>query len=163
MKKWYLQQTQRDQHIVITLAVSIAAVAIYALLIQPFTSSLENRRVTVAAKTDLLLWMQESAAQLQRVRGTVDPSTGKRSDRANYVLLDDSIRKAGLSTAADRVEPAGKDKKGARMQFSQVDFDTLIGMLGALQSQHGLSVTHANISKKNSGLVSARITLEGGG
>ena len=163
MKKWYLQQTQRDQHIVIALAVLITAVAIYALLIQPFTSSLENRRVTVGAKNDLLLWMQESAAQLQRARGSFGAGTGKRSDKAAYVLLDDSIRKAGLSAAADRVEPAGKDKKGARMQFSQVDFDTLIGMLGALQSQHGLSVTHANISKKNSGLVSARITLDGGG
>jgi type II secretory pathway component PulM len=161
MKQWYLQQTQRDQHIVISLAVSIAAVAIYVLLIQPFTSSLENRRATVTAKIELLLWMQESAAQLQRVRGSV--GTGKRSDKAAYVLLDDSIRKAGLSAAADRVEPAGKNKKGARMQFSQVDFDTLVGMLGGLQSQHGLSVTHASISQKSNGLVSARITLDGGG
>ena len=128
MKKWYLQQTQRDQHIVISLAVSIAAVAMYALLIQPFANSLENRRDTVSAKNELLLWMQESAAQLQRVRGSA--GTGKRSDKAAYVLLDDSIRKAGLSTAADRVEPAGKDKKGARMQFSQVDFDTLMGKIG---------------------------------
>ena len=163
MKKWYLQQTQRDQHIVVTVLALTAAVAIYALVLQPFTNSLENRRVSVAAKDDLLQWMHESAAQLQRARGRIVTNAGKRSDRAAYVLLDESIRKAGLSSAADRVEPAGKKKKGARMQFSQVDFDTLVEMLGTLQSQHGLSVTHANISKKNSGLVSARITLEGGG
>ncbi len=163
MKEWYLRQSQRDQQIVIVLASLVLAVSIYALLIQPLTSGLESRRISVAARSELLSWMRESATKLQRARGSGATSSGKRGDKAAYVLLDESIRKAGLSNAADRIEPAGKDKKGARVQFSQVDFDKLVRLLGALQSQYGLGISHANISRKDSGLVSARITLDDGG
>ena len=163
MKEWYLRQSQRDQQIVIAVAALVLAVLIYAMLIQPLITGLENRRASVASRTDLLSWMSESAAKLQRVRGSGATNSGKRNDKAAYVLLDESIRNAGLSAAADRIEPAGKDKKGARVQFSQVDFDKLVRLLGTLQSQYGLGISHANISQKDGGMVSARITLDGGG
>jgi type II secretory pathway component PulM len=142
------------------MSVLVAAVMLYTLLIQPLTSGLENRRNSVMAKTDLLGWMHASAERIQRARGAGLTGTGKRGDRPAYVLLDKSIRNAGLSASADRIEPAGKGKLGARVQFSQVNFDTLVGMLGALQSQYGLIVVRANITQKANGLVSAQITLE---
>ncbi len=165
MKQWYLQQTPRDQRIVIALAVLVLLAMIYVLLIHPLKTGLESRRVSVAAKQETLVWMQQSAAQVQRLRGSVG-GTGKPSNKAAYVLLDEAIRNAGLAQAAERVEPAGKDKKGARAQFSQVDFDKLVRTLSTLQAQHGLSVVSVNIGgsggngQGGNGLVSARVTLE---
>jgi len=160
MKAWYLRQTPRDQKIVIALTALVVIAMLYALLIRPLASGLGDRRVSVADKQNTLQWMRESAARVKSQGGS--GATREASQQAAYVLLDQAIRKAGLSGAANRVEPAGKDKKGARVQFSQVDFDKLVRMLGTLQVQHGLSVTSANISRGDGGFVSARVTLEGG-
>ncbi|MEM7208134.1 MAG: type II secretion system protein GspM [Pseudomonadota bacterium] len=160
MKEWYLRQTPRDQKIVLALAALVVIVMVYALLIHPLATGLGDRRVSVAAKHETLQWMLESAAKVKSQGG--GSSVRKNSNQAAYVLLDQEIRKAGISGAATRVEPAGKDKKGARVQFSEVDFDKLVRVLGSLQAQHGLSVTNANVSRRDGGVVSARVTVEGG-
>lgn len=161
MKEWYLRQTPRDQRIVVALGVLVALVAVYALVIHPLMTGLETRRLSVSAKQETLEYMRDSAAQVRRLRGS-GASRSTNSNKAAYVLLDEAIRAAGLSGAADRVEPAGRNKKGARVQFSQVDFDKLIRMLGTLQTRHGLGATIVTVSRKDGGLVSARVTLESG-
>ena len=160
MKEWYLSQNQRDQRIVIIVAALVVLGAIYALLIYPLSNGLSNRRASVDGKKETLVWMQESVAKVRQFQGSGGTITN--SNKAAYVLLDEAIRNAGLSGTADRVEPAGQNKTGARVQFSQVEFDKLVRALGSLQAQYGLTVTIASISRKENGLVSARITLERG-
>ena len=161
MKEWYLRQTPRDQRIVVALTVLVLAVIFYAVLIHPLVTGLDDRRVRVNAAKEDVQFMLESAAKIKRAGGA-GATQARPGNKAAYVLLDEAIRAAGLANAADRVEPAGRDKKGARAHFTQVDFDKLMRMLGTLQSKHGLGVTIANISRKDGGFVSARVTLEAG-
>lgn len=159
MKEWFLRQNQRDQRIVVGLAALVALVMCYALVIHPLKTGLDDRRASVAGKQRTLLWMEESAAKVMSLRRS---GGSNQSGRPAYVLLDEAVRRAGLSGSADRIEPGGRDKKGARAQFSQVDFDKLVRALGELQAQHGLSVSSASFGRKEDGGASARITLEGG-
>ena len=78
------------------------------------------------------------------------------TDKAPYLLIDDIIRKAGIKLP-ERVEPTGKD--GARVQFSEVEFDKLVAVIAEIE-RYGLSVTTLNVSRKDNGIVSARFNME---
>ena len=159
MKEWYAKQTPRDQKIVMAVAVLVILGLLFALVVHPLRTGLEDRRVSVEAKQNDLDYIRNAGAQIRAAGGA--GATGRQtSNKAAYVLLDEAIGQAGLSSAVERVEPAGADRKGARAQFGQVDFDKLILVLGQLEGQYGLTVSRASISRKSGGLVSARITLE---
>jgi len=74
-----------------------------------------------------------------------------------YLLLDDAIAAAKIKQP-DRVTPDGG--QGAKAQFSSVEFDKLLQVLGGLEQSYGLSVKTMNVSKKDEGLVSVRLSLE---
>jgi len=73
-------------------------------------------------------------------------------------VIDERIRAGGLGKP-DRVEPRGAN--GARVQFSEVEFDKLVVVLADLEL-HGLSVDTMNITRspKSTGMVSARFNME---
>ena len=52
--------------------------------------------------------------------------------------------------------------QGARAQFSNVEFDKLLRVLGGLEQTYGLAVKTINLSRKDAGQVSARLSLEAG-
>ena len=83
----------------------------------------------------------------------------KPLDKAPYLLLDEAIKKASISSP-ERVTPDGD--QGARAQFSKVEFNKLLQVLGGLEQTYGLSVKTINLSRKDSGQVSARLSLEAG-
>ena len=80
----------------------------------------------------------------------------KTSDKAPYLLIDQVIREAEMSLP-ERVEPSGAD--GARVQFNEVEFDKLVGVIAELEL-YGLQVSTMTISRKNQGTVSARFNME---
>jgi len=70
------------------------------------------------------------------------------------------IEQAGVqlnSASAASGEPSGAN--GARVQFNEVEFDKLVGVLAELEL-YGLQVSTMTISRKNQGTVSARFNME---
>jgi len=156
IQNWYANQTPREQIIVaFTALVSIGAL-LYLLVIDPLITGIDDRKSAIAAQQEDLQWMKQQSA-LVRQLGPGSGSSRKPLDKQPYLLLDDAIAKAQM-TQPDRVTPDGG--RGARAQFSTVEFDKLLRVLGGLEQSYGLSVKTMNVSKKDEGLVSVRLSLE---
>src|ERR1700730_9997107 len=77
------------------------------------------------------------------------------------VIIDRSAREWGLAGALASSEPAGPGSLSVRL--AKAPFDTLVGWLGRLAQQNGVSVESATIEKTDTpGLVSAAIVLHSG-
>ncbi|MFK7861824.1 MAG: type II secretion system protein GspM [Granulosicoccus sp.] len=155
MKDWFLRQSPRDRYIVIAVAALTGAVLLYAVIWFPLTSRLAQTQQTIIGKQETLQFIQEAAVQLRGASGNAT-SARKTSDKAPYLLIDQVIREASMNPP-ERVEPSGAD--GARVQFSEVEFDKLVGVLAELEL-YGLKVSTLTISRKNQGTVSARFNME---
>jgi len=152
MKEWYTSQTPREQLIVAaTVIIGIAAV-LYMFAFKPLKEGIASRQTSVVAKQRDLEWMKQ-----QRVGSVGGGQTVQPMPKAPYLLLDEAIKRARISTP-DRVTPDGD--QGARAQFSKVEFNKLVQVLGGLEQTYGLSVKTINLSRKDAGQVSARLSLE---
>jgi type II secretory pathway component PulM len=156
IREWYLSQTPRDQKLALLLGVLLIAALLYGAVYKPLSDSLETARSRVEGQRAALVWMQEAAAEARSL-GAGSGAASRASNKAPYLLVDEAIRRSGLGSP-ERIEPAGQT--GARLQFEAVDFDKLLPMLGQLQQGQGLSVTSANLNRRDTGRVSARLSLE---
>ncbi|MCG8382481.1 MAG: type II secretion system protein M [Gammaproteobacteria bacterium] len=157
LKDWYLSKSIRDQRILNVIAVLIVLLLVYALLINPFRQSFQEKRSRVASQEKTLVWMQSAAATVQTLGGSQSTSVSRKSNKAPYILVDEVIRRQRLPAPA-RIEPAGSN--GVRLQYQSVEFDRLLPLLDELKEKYQLSVSTTNFSRKEPGVVSARITLE---
>lgn len=154
MKEWYLRQTARDQAIVVMLGVVSFVGLLYVLVWHPMQTRYTNGQQALINKQETLTFIQQAGGQLQASSGG---SNGRKtSDKAPYLLIDQVIREAKMEPP-ERVEPSGSD--GARVQFGEVEFDKLVGVLAELEL-YGLQVSTMTISRKNQGTVSARFNME---
>ena len=154
MKDWYLRQTPRDRLIVVVVGLLAIASLFYALVWYPLQSRTASARQAIEAKSETLAFLQGGAARLAASGGA--GGERRQSDKAPYLLIDEIIRKAGVAQP-QRVEPSGAD--GARVQFSEVAFDRLVMVLAELEL-YGLEVSNLTVSRRDSGTVSARFTME---
>ncbi len=156
IQNWYVNQTPREQVIVaVTALVSIGAL-LYLLVIEPLNTGIAARKTSIAAQQEDLQWMKQQSA-LVKARGPGGGGTRKPLNKPPYLLLDDAITVAKIRKP-DRVTPDGG--QGAKAQFSSVEFDKLLQVLGGLEQSYGLTIKTMNVSKKDEGLVSARLSLE---
>ena len=155
MKDWYLRQSPRDRMIVVAVAVLTIISLLYALAWYPLQTRLDDARQAIVSKTETLDFVRRSAATIKS-RGGAAVAPQRQSDKAPYLLIDEKIRAAGL-TQPERVEPSGNN--GARVTFGEVEFDKLIQVLAELET-YGLRITTMNLTRRNAGTVSARISME---
>jgi len=156
LKEWYTSQSQREQLIVAATAVVAIAALIYALAYKPLSTGLSARSSSIAAKERDLNWMQQQIPLIKRPGGG---SKIKDTNKEPYILLDEAIKKAGISPPRS-FTPDGS--QGARAQFDEVDFNKLLQVLGTLEQDYGIAVKTINLSAKKPGLVGARMSLEKG-
>ncbi|MCB1756846.1 MAG: type II secretion system protein M [Gammaproteobacteria bacterium] len=154
-KEWYLRQSQRDRWIVIGLVALVALSLLYALVWNPLMQGLEQNRNAVVQNERIIEQMLASEAQVKALRGA-GGLTLRQTDKAPYLLIDEIIRKLGMKNP-DRVEPI--DTSGARVNFSDVEFDKLILALGELE-EYGLNISTLNVNRKEAGMVSARFRVD---
>jgi len=153
IKDWYTAQTPREQFIVASVAIVGIGALLYLFAYEPLKNGIDARQASVRAKQSDLAWMQQQTP----VANSTGGSTRKAIDKAPYLLLDEAIKQAKISTP-ERVTPDGS--QGARAQFSSVDFNKLLQVLGGLEQTYGISVKTINLSRKDVGQVSARLSLE---
>ena len=159
MKDWYLRQSPRDRLIVIGVGVLVVLGLMYALLWYPMKNRLASAEQAIIAKSETLQFIEQGAARIRASGGADSGESGQQREptKQPYLLVDELIRKAGMK-APDRLEPNGSN--GARIQFSEVEFDKLIVLLAELEL-YGLTVDTLNIGRKEAaGTVSARINME---
>lgn len=158
MKEWYLRQTPRDRIIVLVVGALSLIGLFYAFIWYPMATGLDNNRTLINTKRETLQKMEVAKAKITALDGGSGVKLKDAGTKAPYALIDERIRAGDLGTP-DRVEPRGAN--GARVQFSNVDFDKLVLVLADLEL-YGLSVDTMNITRspKIEGMVSARFNME---
>ena len=158
MKDWYLRQTSRDRLIVLIVGVLAFIGLLYAFVWYPMASGLDNSRTLINSKRETLQKVEVASAELKSLSGAASNPVLDAGNKETYSLIDERIRAGGLSKP-DRVEPVGDN--GARVQFSEVEFDKLVLVLAELE-QYGLTVDNMSITRspKTVGMVSAKFKME---
>lgn len=154
MKDWYLRQSPRDRMIVMIVAVLTIISLLYAVAWYPLQARKVRLEQALVSKQETLEFVRRAGAQLRAASGNA--VVAKTSDKAPYLLIDEVIRQAQMEPP-ERVEPSGAN--GARVQFGEVEFDKLVGVLAELEL-YGLEISTLTISRKNAGTVSARFNME---
>ena len=132
-----------------------AAILLFGVVI-PLDRSVAHAHQRLARKHADLTWMQGVAPELA-ASAPPPAATGE----SLLVIIARSARESGLAGALASSEPAGPGSLSVRL--AKAPFDTVVGWLGRLAQQNGVSVESATIEKTDTpGLVSAAIVLHSG-
>lgn len=163
MKEWYLRQTPRDRMIVLAVAALTLISLLYAMVWNPLTQRTATARRAIETKQESLAYIERAIPLLTKQPGSsagvaVDPELQKLEA---YQLVNALVNRQKLQQLPDRIEPAGSDRKGARVQFSAVPFDQLVKVLAEIEL-YGYDITSMTITRqpKAPGAVSARFNVE---
>jgi len=141
-------------------AIALVPLLLYALVWDPYTSSVERLRETVSEQRELLTWMEQAAGEVKQVRGSAGPA-GSMAGRSLLAVTDSSAREAGLGEAVTRVEPDGES--AVRVWLEQAAFDDMIHWLDGLQQNYAVVVDGAVVERAGTGRVDARVVLKEAG
>ena len=162
MKEWYLRQTPRDRMIVIGVGILTLLCLLYALVWHPLDTGTETAKKNIATKQENLAFIEQAIPVLRGNQGQastgLDPELQKLEA---YQLVNALVNRQQLQPPPDRIEPAGNDRQGARVQFSAVPFDQLVKVLAEIEL-YGYDISTMTITRQNKapGAVSARFNVE---
>jgi len=146
---------ERERRLVLGGLALAAAILIFGVLV-PLDRSVAHAHDRLARKRADLIWMQGVAPELA-ASAPAPAATGE----SLLVIIDRSARESGLGGALAGSEPGGPGSLSVRL--AKAPFDTVVGWLGRLAQQNGLSVESATIEKTDTpGLVNAAIVLHSG-
>jgi len=159
VKEWFTSLAPRERAMVSIAAVVVALALVYAVAWGPLASSVSRLQQSVEEQQGLKQWMQQSAAEVNQLRGAAGASDDHRSLLA---VVDQTSKQSQLGPAVKRIEPDGQEL--VRVSLEQASFDDMMTWLGSLQRSFGVSVADVSIDRQSdSGRVNARITLKRSG
>ena len=146
--------SERERRMVIFGGVATAALLIFGVLV-PLDSSVTKAQERIGKKQSDLVWMQSVGPELAAAGPTVArPSTNE----SLLVVVDRAAREAGLGASLTSSEPQGPGL--LRVRLEKAPFDIMVGWLGRLADQNGISVETANIDNSGApGIVTASLVL----
>lgn len=154
MNAWLQGLNPRERALVLGAMVVVGLIGAYVFVAEPLWARLVEQRERLESQRALLAWMQDSAAEVQRLRPSA--TAAETSTKAPYLVLDEAVRRTGLPAPA-RLEPRGRD--GTLAQFENVPFNRLIAMLADVERRGNLTVTEVSVTRRDGGAVNASVSL----
>lgn len=158
MREWFEQLAPRERLLVMVAGALVVVALIVSLGIRPIMNQSKRGYELVEDKRELLAELRDVAARLGPQRGGV-PTPAATGNQSMVLVIDQTTRNSGLAAHLKRNQPDGTTS--IRLRFENAPFDALIGWLSGLQTQHGMSVTSANIdTAAQPGRVNCNLTLD---
>lgn len=160
MKEWFLGLNQRERLIVGVGGAVFVVMMAYLMIWEPIMDGARQTQEKVVSQEKLLAWMQQSAAEVKRLRGGATSSGGQLIPGQSLLsLIDSTAKSAGLGNQVKRVKPEGSNK--VRIWLDAVAFDKMVTWLEKLIQTYGVQVNSTVIDKANAnGTVNANIELQ---
>jgi general secretion pathway protein M len=155
MKKFSLETlNERERRMVLFGGIAAAALLIFGVLL-PLNSSVSKTQERVGKKQADLVWMQAVGPEL----ASAGPNVARPSTQESLlVVVDRAARESGLGGSLTSSEPQGPGL--LRVRLEKAPFDIMIGWLGRLADQNGISVETANVDSAGApGIVTASLVL----
>jgi type II secretory pathway component PulM len=145
---------ERERRMVMIGGIAAVLVLIFGVLL-PLNSSVSKAQERVGKKQADLVWMRAVGPELASAGPTVARPSSQES---LLVVVDRAARESGLGGALTSSEPQGPGV--LRVRLEKAPFDILVGWLGRLADQNGISVDTANIDTAGApGVVTASLVL----
>ena len=154
----FQSRSPREQLLLLAAGLTLVVFALYLFALQPFMTSLADTRARVEGNERSIEYMREAAGEAIALQAAGGGRSGPVDTRTSpLAALDQTFRQMGLEQPT-RIEPVGQD--GARVQFASVEADALMRALGQVERQFGLRISQLNLTRRQPGLVSARVAVE---
>jgi len=155
-RQYWSNLQSRERHTLLAGSVVLVLILIYALIVDPFQQELGRLEQSVSRQQEMLVWMQQAAAEVKQLRGS--QSTSKQvSGQSLMSLIDASARNTGLSGAIKQLRPEGQ---GVKVRLESAAFDDMLRWLGQLNMRHGIQVNGLVMERlPQSGRVNASVVL----
>jgi len=161
MKSWFYAKDQHEQRIILALAGLIGLSLAYLLIWSPITEAFQQKKNQVAAKQQLVSWMEKTARDIIQLKPLTTQQQKRNSGGPLLSTIDRTIKIARLNQTMKRLEPQGNDR--VQIWFEKTAFDTLISWLGKVEGEYGIQIQTINIERlEQSGRVNARLVLRKG-
>jgi len=156
---WYEKQAPRDQRILRYGALVVGAILLVWILL-PLQRNLVQAREQLGQQQRDLEWMRQQQATLMAA-GPAMPAAAPGNRESLAVIIDRSARESGLGKAYTGSQATGNG--AMRVQFTNAEFNLLLGLLHRLSTQQGLRIEDAGITAGGSpGMVNATVQLRPG-
>ncbi len=126
----------------------------YFMFYEPLSKERQRLRTRLQSLNADLQWMQQAQRRLAIRPTGQDVSV---NGEALLIVIDRTIRAAGLKQQLKRVQPDGDDR--IQLWFEQAPFAALVRWLDILQHQHGILVNSASVDRQSFAVVSAKLEL----
>jgi type II secretory pathway component PulM len=155
MKNFSLETlSERERRMVIFGGIAAVVLLVFGVLL-PLSSSVSKAQERVGRKQADLVWMQAVGPEL----ASAGPNVARPSTQESLlVVVDRAARESGLGSSLTSSEPQGPGL--LRVRLEKAPFDIMIGWLGRLADQNGITVETANIDSAGApGIVTASLVL----
>lgn len=161
MKDWFGSLDPRERRLLVAGGALLSVMLFYIALWEPLEDGVEALRKSNAEQQALLLWMQQSAREVNQLRGSSGRPGQLAQGRSLLAAIDRTARANKLGGALKRVQPDGKNR--ARVWLEGASFDQLVRWLDGLQRQQGVHVVSSVFDALDEkGRVDARLVFESG-
>lgn len=145
---------ERERFLLSIAAVVTMVIIAYLGLWKPMHDRLDILRTAAPEAQAQLVWMRNQKNRVNAIKRqhTIAPAADI------LTVVESSITEHGLNDRISQLEPV--DTNSARINFKDVNFNTLTKWISVLHRRHGISIVSATIDKTGeSGLVSASLVL----
>ena len=140
MKQWFNGLQQREQQLVVAMALVVLVGILYWGLWQPLSERLERARAGVQAQQRLLAWVEKNADEVIRLRAKGGQNRTVSRGSLNQIANQTAGR---FQLVLTRLQPQGE-----RLQIwiDKAEFTQLLKWLGMLQRDHGIRIDSVDLA-----------------
>ncbi len=157
MKDWFFALESRERLLVAGGGVLLVLLLLYSIIWAPLADKYYGLKDNVQDQQQTLAWMQQAAAQVAALQGSVAGGGRGLGGRSLLAVVDQSARSAGLGTAIKRIEP--DSAKGVKVWLEGAAFDQMVVWLGQLAKTYQIEPTLVTLEPVGGGRVNTRLTL----
>ncbi len=159
IKQWFNSLPAKEQWMVSATGLLIIVTLFYLVVWEPVHIGLQAEQQKQQSQKEILLWMQQAAAEVRVLRSSGGRSTVRDKNKPATLVIEQTISNAGLKPSVSKIESSGKN--GARVVLNDAPFNQVLVWLNTLATHNGIQVVSANIERANKpGRANARLTLE---
>lgn len=159
LKQWFYSLALKEQRMVLATAAVIILTLFYLVVWEPIHLALDTERQKQQSQKEILLWMQDAAAEVKALQATGGRNTIRDKNKPTTLVVEQTIDTAGLKTSLSKLESSGKN--GARVTLNEASFNQVLVWLNTLATYNGIHVVSANLERTSQpGKTNARLTFE---
>ncbi len=158
MKEQWSHLSLREKQTVSIGAAAVIIGLLYLLIWAPLHHRVVSFRDQIQQNQKLLSWMQTTDEQIQAAEKIGRKPASTQSTASRLSIVQNSLKQSPIANSITQLVQADHDS--VKLNFQQVDFDSLISWLTELWQQQGLIITQLTVKSSNTpGMVTAEFIL----